>query len=1299
MPKGYSEEELRQQERELEAAIMAEADTVLSTPPAQMPLDEQEKLALADPDRIEDGADVHQQQRPMTREEARRMAAEINQEYYALPRPLRPLVASSPLVEDELQRIKKKSIRRLQNLGGGLAYWATRPIQHLITRPLAANMAHYSGDEESYFRLLQASEVPASPETKEDMPSNDQHDQLDDAIAFGQQPKESWLDRDPVRWAQRMAGDVNAEDFLIMGQFGGDREAYHKWMSQQNLFTRAAINTGHVIEDLTMPDPMMAVGEATKVLKLPFDAAKALRMGKVAKALDVPVKELKGALETYNIVRKGRIGELERHIGGLEKALDTADEGSMEAARLQRRVWEAKRELARRNAASAEPELGIYTVGRRDPKTVYQPMEHMDVDEVAARQGAADAHASYGEVDASLKEQGFENVQDMHRRVAEAHDALASKTETATHMSDLNALDRLPDNVKASLDELGISSARVRRAAALTRSRGFEGEFIRGVNDPEAMAQMAFNGLDDSQEAALGIAHMRDGGQAADLGLHGVEVPELANPIHVDVDGIVLRETPDYHAITDASGIRNMSKSEALQHLLGRYTTAGLAAGSLNLDSGALTRVANKVGHTLKFGVGRYMPLSVRSFVPEIADIHKRATRLYGTFQNEGQEFLRESLLRSGLAAEKKGAVVARDAAKLDHVLEMLDTPLDMAGRSARLDELMAKAGSEETQLYHDIRTWLDAWVVRLNLGEKGQAISGYFPHLFEKEGNKTNARILEFIGSNPKAYKTYWMLKNRVANAEGWNRDLIHVMDLYNRGVSRALVMEPAFTEMEKVIEGYRAAGQMDMVKYGTKFVNDARGLGGPSWVTQLADHLELSPGTRNAVEWTTRQLTGLTYKGLLGGNLNFMIQNMAGGLTNMAAEHGPLGLIQGIVNLATKEGRAAAEASGIFKEGLMTLENMPKNAKWLDQAYNVMDVGSRTEHFLRGLAVNVALQEQLKAAGKTWQEVRAAGMEMTYLRDAVETAERTQHEFGVLGRSPYLHSALGHTGYHAFVQLGTYPYKQMEFLLRSMSKDPGFIVKYLAHSGIAARMGAEAGGVALGPSTGFGFMGPIARPRKNRPVPLSPSFEILASMVDFGVAMRSQDPREVVSKREALWRAAEAALPLGNTFIRAARNMREALAGETERFNEQAPIGEVMGQLMSGNPEIKHAERKLTTTQERVAHALGLQTVADRAQQVSKDFERQKKFNRQRVRMEAVESRKHRISQYEDALSDYDKALQKGDFDSAHMIYNNAATKGVMNFSGVGEQAGREARFLRARLQFLKNAPGFLPIEEEPE
>lgn len=1270
----------------------------------QPSLEEQAKLYHADVDRIEDGADAHQARRPMGRDEARLMADQLAAQYYSLPAPLKILASKSVgqtggIIDEELAKAEKKGLIRAENLGGALAYWSSRPVQHVVTRPLLALAARNDNKEEAYFKLQQSIWERGNAH-REDMPSNEQHDQLDDLVAASQIPQKSWLDRDPVRWAHRMAGDVRAEDFTIMEDFDGDSEAYSRWLDAQPLSTRIGFNAAHVIEDLFLPDPLMAVGEAGKVAKLPFVAAKAGDLALAARVLGVGTKELRGAAATAKVIEKGAIGELDQHIQFLEKALAAAPAESDQAANLQRRVWRAREEMARRMAADETPDLGIYAVRRRDPKTVYQPMKNMSVDEVAARQEAAEAIATTAEVDAAVKEQGFKNVQDVHTRMEAAHDALAAKAETDRHLSDLAAVERLPDHVKAHLAELGVDPGNVRRAAALTRSKGFEGRFIEDITDPDVIAQMSFLGLDDAQEAALGLAHMRDGGHAADLALHGVNAPELANPLHYEADGLILRHDPDYHAVS--KGVtRRLSRMDSINQMLGRYTTDGLAEASIHLDGGSLTRAANKVGNAIKFGPAKFMPLSVRSFVPEITELHKKATRMYHVFRNDGEEYLRDAFVRSGMVERKGAAILTKDAAGLDHVLEMLDTPVDLAGKSERLTQLMEKASPKQLELYRDLRGWLDSWVTRLQLGEKGQAISGYFPHLFEKEkGGGLNARVLEFLGMDPKAYRSYWMLKNRTANAPGFARDAVHVLDLYNRGVSRALVMEPAFAEMEQMAQVYAKAGRHDMAAYAKTFIQDAKGLGRPSVFSNLADHMGVSQAAKDRVEGVVKQATALFYKSLLGGNLNYGLQNMAGGLTNIAAEHGPFGLLQGLLRLSTKEGLEAAKKSGILREALLGLENLPTNAKWVEDAYKVMDVGTRTESVLRHLAVTTALQEQLRIAGKTWQEVRAAGLEMPYLLDAVKTAERTQHEFGILGRSPYMHQALGNTGYHAVVQLGSYPYKQMQFLLRGMDKDPGLLLKYLAYSGITARIGAETAGVALGPAVGFGFMGPISAPRRNRPVPLSPPLEVLASSIDFGVALRSGNPTEVAAKRDAWQRSLEAMAPVGKQYETYARNMREAFAGKTEKFQDQASLVEVTKQLFTGKPEIKHVERELTTTKERIAHALGIQTIGDRVMQQQKAFKRQKSFDRIRRRQEAQEAGRARHQKYIDALDDYDKAIREGDFDSAHQIYRDAANAGVMNFSGVGEQAGREARFLRARLQFLKGITDtFLPEEEEGE
>lgn len=1231
--------------------------------------------------------------------DALRHAEVVAPAYWAMPKPLRAMLTVSPHMQDELAKFRNRATNIVELTGGSLAYWASRP-QAAMFKKASELYQHFPGGAAAYERL-NATLPETGDEHAKEVPSMALHDQLDDVNAAAS-PGVSWIDKEPQAM-ERMSRDVNAEHLYVETVFGGDWDAYQKTLDAMPMRDKIATK-GDILAANIILDPMWMIDKPLKALAMVPKGIKMIDVALAARKIGVPAKEVAGAAETISKVH-GPIGELMDHVASLETKLDgmVDQAGSVSHQRVHKRLLEAKAELAAREAESAAPKVIPYLSPKRNPQTIYVPQRIMAPEELVVRQDLAEQAASVGDVEHALTKEGLGKIQDVVKKTDDVYVAAARGDVTAEQVDHLRALDRLPDAVKEHLDALGISSDRVLHAAAVARGESVP---ITNLTSPEAAAARAFMGADDVEEAGRGLAHMRDGGDAADLTFHNVDALEHSVIQNNGADGIMLMDTPDYRS-RRVGGIREMSRRDALTHLLGRYVQPGLGVGSTHVDAPALVKAVQGAGKRLAFGASRFLPLSASTFAPEVAAVHDLASKNYHLYVNEGQNVLKRALSASGLAERTKiGTYQAVKGAEkqLDNVVEMLNTAVDpVTGTSSKLEQLIAKSPENQVQLYRSIRSYLDAQATRLKL-DRGGAISGYFPHVFPEADRRVSQRALEFLGVNKKAFVSFFALKHR-SGAEGWSRDLIHTMDLYNRGAARKIVMEPAYQRIVELTDAYKAAGRNQEANYANAFLLDARGMAGPSLFSRAADVMGTSPGTRDKVEWVVTKATELFYKSLLGGNLNYGLQNMAGGTTNMLAEHGPFSLIQGLLQFATPEGRAMAERSGVYKQALHSLShettlsgktlssNLPRSAnKALESAYNAMDVGQRTEYLLRGLSVNTALGEQVRRSGKTWAEIKAAGLDEAFIKEAARITDRTQHVFGPTGRSPYLHTLLGHTGYQATIQLGTYPYKQTEFILKSMSKDPGFIVRYLTYSGIMAHMAAETLGVATGPAVGFGYADSITNPRKGRIVSYSPGLEWISSSIDLFKAWRSGDPAEIEKAQGALWRATEAGAFGVNQFERYARNMREAFAGKKEKFQDRAPFRDVVAQLRAGNPEVKHAERPLQGG-ERVLHALGVQTVQDRVAQVTKDQKRQHRFDRQRRLMDARKQRANTLKDYEGALDGYTQALIKGDGATAHAIYERESAAGRMRFSPDTGQALREAEFLRARLRFLRKAPGFMP------
>jgi hypothetical protein len=1277
----------------------------VDAPPAAAPdLDKQADQFFTDTTEAEADADAtrerHLQQGvASSRTDALRVAQEVGQQYFATPRIFRAWVTASPAIQDELNKIKSRSANLVERTGGALAYWAGRPVQMTTWRGLTELQKRFPGGADAFARLAETMPEPGT-EHNQEVPSQAANDQLDDLAGQPSDKELSWIDREP-QYMEKMATDMGAEKLHVAANYGGDWAAYQSDLDAMPLRQRIGTRLEFLTKDLLAPDPLFLVDKPLAVLKLIPEGAKIIDQAVAARKLGESLKDIRGAVETTKAVH-APIGDLTKHVDKLEQKLATLTEAAPdELARVKRRLMEAKAELTARRRESAEPIIRLFETPKRDPETIYKPLDQMSAEEAAVRAGEAEQFAPIGEVDGVMEAHGYKGIQGYADLMDEAHVALATGKPLSPEADKaMRLFNTLPEPVRDHLDALGVSRKRVLRSAALRNPQPADITQAADFVKPEVAASRAFMGPDDVEEAGRGLAHMRDGGDPADILMHNIEMPEhsvVGQGSPVKPDGIFLRDLPTYRNMRK-NGLREMSRGDAMRYLLGRQYMPGLAAGSTHVDVPGLVKAANKVGRKLAFGASRFAPLSLSTFAPEVAATFDKAAMNYKLYTNESQDFLSAAFGKSGMVKKSRLGTLKPakgQAGALDHVIDMLDTPVDpVTHTSPEFEALQSRASKTQIELHNSIRSWLDAMGERLQIPQ-GTGISGYFPHLFPDYQRAAGLRAPEYIGVNRKAYVSFFALKKRTG-AAGWNRDLINVLDLYNRGAHRKIVMEPAYQRILGIADEYTKKGMHDEASYTQKFLADARGMAGPSVFERAADHMDIPQRARDAVETTVREVTALFYKGLLGGNANYAIQNMAGGLTNTAAQHGAFHLMQGLLQFATPEGIAAAEKSGVYREALHSLQGLPRNASQaLEDAYKVMDVGQRTEHILRGVAYNTALSEQVSKSGKTWEELRKAGLSEAYIREAARLTDRSQHVFGPTGRSPFLHSMLGHTGYQSIVQLGSYPAKQTEFILRNAAADPGFIMRYFAYSGMAARGAAEAAGVALGPSVGLGYLDSVTHPRKGRVLSYAPLFELLASTTDMYQSWKSGDPQEMKRTREAWYRAAEAGAPFVNQLEKYARNLRESFVGEKEKFSAMAGRGEVARQLLEGNPKIATPERKLTGHMERITHALGIQSVADTIERQGREAGKQERFTKLRRSMERKENRRIALEQKERALADYDKALRSGDAGSAHEIYAKHLLPEGIELSGDTAQARREAAFLRNRLGYLKHAPGFMPVE----
>lgn len=373
----------------------------------------------------------------------------------------------------------------------------------------------------------------------------------------------------------------------------------------------------------------------------------------------------------------------------------------------------------------------------------------------------------------------------------------------------------------------------------------------------------------------------------------------------------------------------------------------------------------------------------------------------------------------------------------------------------------------------------------------------------------------LDFVDGKHVAFRHLKQRKLREP-LPGMETDAIALMQAYVTGGLRKLYVEPAVKNMSeagrllpkwkksylniflKRMLGYEILDEAAMNNLA-EVVNGHIGKGLQVATLGLVKPkpFEMRPATRMSL-WVTKNF----YRGLLGGNIGFMLKNFTQGV-NTAVQTGPFEVLRGAAMavsnpvVASEAGKAVrfrdlVKSRNLLRDFNGVMEDIPtvgaaqhfrKFGAKLDQI--LFHPAKFSETFNRGIAMSAGISQEMRRLGVTnlreFIEQRPQEWAKA-VRYGHAVANETQFVYGIVGRSPLAGSPIGRMG----LQFFSWPVKQVHFLRQGWQDEGGkFMLRYLTFSGLISSI-AEHADVDASGFTGFGFI----------PEQASPSLQVLSHM-----------------------------------------------------------------------------------------------------------------------------------------------------------------------------------------------------------
>lgn len=457
--------------------------------------------------------------------------------------------------------------------------------------------------------------------------------------------------------------------------------------------------------------------------------------------------------------------------------------------------------------------------------------------------------------------------------------------------------------------------------------------------------------------------------------------------------------------------------------------------------------------------------------------------RLNAVFRHEMQRFgaMTEEQLPAFRRAIETDAPPVRsvDADNNRLLFRILDTDPDTERiKYAKLTEGLT---ADQMQAVNNIRNELDIIASRLGITGTKKMIRGYMPHAFDKDWFAKGGFPPTHNGLSQNGKVWLRNLMDRGGEVD-YIEDAAAVLDLYSRGVSRKLHLEPAFGALKKRTEFVVGNDPRKgwLATYTDMTIAQIKGE--PSLMGRVLDRvvgdMQSALGRRYMPGDASRKLmaiNSLLYASLLAGNRRYPIMSIATSLTTTAAEFGTWRTVKALFAMATPEGQAISKAAGItrmwdkiFEEGSAMTKLTRVAAGGRPFGMSIQD----TETFIRGMGFWASVDESLTKMGyRNIHEAMEDGMHSKVLYDAVRRTEEVNHFFGV-GAKPPVFSRISKSGSALGTQFLSFGPKQTEQLLSMARRDPSKIAQYMMLSGWITRVAAQEMGIDMTDYVGLGYL-----------------------------------------------------------------------------------------------------------------------------------------------------------------------------------------------------------------------------------
>ena len=731
-------------------------------------------------------------------------------------------------------------------------------------------------------------------------------------------------------------------------------------------------------------------------------------------------------------------------------------------------------------------------------------------------------------------------------------------------------------------------------------------EMQRSLFDDAEAADRLAGGADDVEYAAEGLARLADGADPEDIGVPLSFVPERA------------AKTDGRRILNVNEGLVDLDKAaDTLDKLKAK---AGKGQGKLYDKARAELKSAQKAGEDVEFD-DAWLPEPKKNIEDEMWDSWKAeygasfGDQIASTFAPGAWRlkfnspltrplmFLREPMrvleemdpgkswpiIRNAMnnaeaetsrlmgvfddAFEDFGAITRQEptrahraavtdpkgyrAVNQERSAELFDL-LEISRGTDEWDEALATLTEKERKAVLRIRSELDGYADKLGFTGTDKFVDGYMPHAFDEDWFAKGGMPPEMRGMhrNGNVFLSHML---RRSGKEGYVKDAVSMLDLYARGVTRKLYMEPALeTFSRRASQISRQRGNSWYRSYADLTISQLKGE--PSLFGRLADHvggaLTASTGKKYTPGTISRKLMlipSLTYGAVLGANRRYPLMAISTALATTGAKYGMFRTMKGMFQMATPEGQALWRAAGGSDQWKRIFETEHTLSRAADRFTETMS-GVRmlapsirdSENFIRGMTFAAAVDEHLAASGfRTLADARAAKMDSKILFDSMRSTEEINHFFGV-GAKPPIFSKISKSGSAAATQFLSFGPKQTEMLLQLAGENPGYLVRYFMLSGWLTRVAAQDMGIDVSDYLGVGY----ARTHGTRDM-TTPAVELLGNLLNatattgdfmFGNATSEETHRAI----EDLVKSGEAIVPLLNASRSVAKSVEAGVTGE---------------------------------------------------------------------------------------------------------------------------------------------------------